>query len=162
MFIGALNRLGAITRAVREAIADLYAIGGQSPKLVADFDDEYYRTGGTTSTFSDAITHARNSNATMVDSDGLLKWAPHNLITYSTDLENAVWNSTADCTVTGGQTDFDGGTEAVLITSTASYGRIARASAISADGNLHTRSVFVKKGTASTVFVSFHNTATTG
>ena len=139
----------------------VYAVAGFEPDFVLDFEQDYYRTGGSVSTFDDAVTHYREKNATMVDSDGLLKWAPHNLITYSTDLENAVWDSTADCTVTGGQTDFNGGTEAVLITSTASYGRIARASAISADGNLHTRTIFVKKGTASNVFVSFHNTATT-
>lgn len=30
-------------------------------------------------TLSNTITHSRAGNATMVDSDGLLKWAPHNL-----------------------------------------------------------------------------------
>jgi hypothetical protein len=150
------------SRLLSSTAIDAYAAGGFKPALVFDFDDEYYRTSGSTSTFSDSITHSATTNATMVDSDGLLKWRPHNLITYSTDLENAVWDSTTDCIVTGGQTDFDGGSGAVLVTATASYGRIARASAISADGNLHARTVFVKKGTASNVFVSYHNTGTTG
>ena len=100
MLIGALNRLGVITRAVRQAIADLYAIGGQSPKLVADFDDDYYRTGGATSTFSDAFSYTGASNKTMVDSDGLLKWAPHNLVLQSENLTSswAVQNGTISST----------------------------------------------------------------
>jgi hypothetical protein len=36
-------------------------------------------------TLSNTITHSRAGNATMVDSDGLIKWAPHNLVTYSED-----------------------------------------------------------------------------
>ena len=56
-----------------------YAIGGFDPALVFDFPEEFYRTGGSTTTFSNALTHSRLGNATMHDSDGLLKWAPHNL-----------------------------------------------------------------------------------
>ena len=40
---------------------------------------------------SDTITHSRAGNATMVDSDGLIKWAPHNLLPYSEDFSNAAW-----------------------------------------------------------------------
>jgi hypothetical protein len=35
------------------------------------------------------MTHTRAGNATMVDSDGVLKWAPHNLLTYSEQFDNA-------------------------------------------------------------------------
>ena len=75
--------------------ADTYAAGGFSPALVFDFVNEYYRTGGAVSTFDTAMTHARSGNATMVDSDGLLKWAPHNLLTYSEDFSNAAWSSSS-------------------------------------------------------------------
>jgi hypothetical protein len=68
------------------ALRELYSIGGKDPKLVADFDDEYYRANGGATTFSDLITHARAGNATMTDSDGLIKWSPHNLLAYSEDL----------------------------------------------------------------------------
>ena len=67
-----------------------YAIGSFEPELVFDFGQEYYRTGGTLTTFDSAMTFDRSSNATMVDSDGLLKWAPHNLLTYSEQLD--LWN----------------------------------------------------------------------
>ncbi|HMA78799.1 MAG TPA: hypothetical protein VKP88_06780, partial [Candidatus Paceibacterota bacterium] len=56
-----------------------YAVAGLEPELVFDFENEVYRTNGSTSTFDDAMTFSRSGNATMVDSDGLLKWAPHNL-----------------------------------------------------------------------------------
>lgn len=42
-------------------------------------------------TFTDLITHSRSGNATMVDSDGLLKWAPHNLVKWSDDLSYGAW-----------------------------------------------------------------------
>jgi hypothetical protein len=69
----------------------IYGIDALDPALVLDFDDEYYRANSAVSTFSDSITHSRAGNATMVDSDGLLKWAPHNLLTYSEQFDNAAW-----------------------------------------------------------------------
>ena len=60
-----------------------YIIDLFEPPLVADFKNEYYRIGGAASTFDGVFTHARSGNATMVDSDGLLKWGPHNLLMYS-------------------------------------------------------------------------------
>ena len=63
----------------------VYAILAFEPKLVFDFTGNVFKTGGGISTFSNSITHARAGQATMVDSDGLLKWAPHNLVPYSED-----------------------------------------------------------------------------
>jgi len=60
-------------------LRDLYAISGFRPGLVANFEEEYYRKAGAVSTFDSTFTHSRLGNATMVDSDGLIKWAPHNL-----------------------------------------------------------------------------------
>jgi len=78
----------------------VYAVVGLEPPLVLDFDDTYYRTGGTATDLVSAATHARAGNATMVDSDGVLKWAPHNLLTYSEDFTNAAWPKT-NVTVAG-------------------------------------------------------------
>lgn len=59
---------------------DPYYVGNfLSPELTFDFGADYYRTNGADTTFPNAIIHSRASNATMVDSDGILKWAPHNL-----------------------------------------------------------------------------------
>jgi hypothetical protein len=60
-----------------------YAANGFDPALVFDFKGDYFRKSATTSTFGASITHAATTNATMVDSDGLLKWRPHNNITKS-------------------------------------------------------------------------------
>ena len=60
-----------------------YTVLTFEPKLVFDFQTDTYKTGGAATTFSPAITHAASTNATMVDSDGLLKWRPHNNITKS-------------------------------------------------------------------------------
>lgn len=59
---------------------DDYAILGFSPKLVTSFVNEYYRKAANDTTFGGLLTHSRSGNATMVDSDGVLKWAPHNLV----------------------------------------------------------------------------------
>ena len=60
-----------------------YAVNGFDPALVFDFKENYYRKSATDSTFAASITHTASSNATMVDSDGLLKWRPHNNVTKS-------------------------------------------------------------------------------
>lgn len=75
---------------VRSSVSPLaiYAVLGFTPELVLDFDDEKYFANSTSTTFSDAITHSASSNATMVDSDGLLKWRPHNANTFSEDFTN--------------------------------------------------------------------------
>jgi len=62
------------------------AVAGRYPGFLADFAGERYSSQGNgVNTFSSAITHAATTNATMVDSDGLLKWRPHNLVTNTTD-----------------------------------------------------------------------------
>ena len=37
------------------------------------------------------ITFSRTSNATRVNAQGLIEYAPHNLLTYSENFDNAVW-----------------------------------------------------------------------
>jgi hypothetical protein len=69
------------------AIADTYAVEGFSPPVVADFENEYYRVGGSDTDFATMFTYTSgDALSTMVDSDGLLKWCPHNLVTYSNTL----------------------------------------------------------------------------
>ncbi len=64
----------------------VYAILAFEPKLVFDFTGNVFKTGGADSTLANSVTHARAGQATMVDSDGLLKWAPHNLLPRSEEL----------------------------------------------------------------------------
>ena len=48
----------------------VYAVNNFDPDLVFDFEQSYYRTGGTDSTLSSSVTHARASSATMTNSSG--------------------------------------------------------------------------------------------
>jgi len=48
----------------------VYAVNNFDPDLVFDFKQNYYRTGGTDSTLSSSVTHARASSATMTNSSG--------------------------------------------------------------------------------------------
>lgn len=75
-----------INQALREA-----GVNGQYPKLLFNFEDNYYLTNGSSKSLNDAFTFTRNGNATMVDSDGLIKWAPHNLLSYSESFDDASW-----------------------------------------------------------------------
>jgi hypothetical protein len=96
----------------------VYAILSLEPKLVFDFKGDYFRKSATASTFGASITHAASTNATMVDSDGLLKWRPHNMLTYNGDLTNASAWVHSRVTVTAGQNDFEGNPTAFKITPT--------------------------------------------
>ena len=99
-----------------------YAVNNFDPDLVFDFKQNYYRTGGATSTFSSAMTHTASSNATMVDSDGLLKWRPHNLVAYSEDFTNSSWTKDNVSITANATTAPDGTLTADLITENSATG----------------------------------------
>lgn len=113
------------------AIADTYAILGFSPPVVADFENEVYRVGGTTSDFDTMFdlgttTAYPTTNGTMVDSDGLLKWRPHNFAAYSEDFSNAYWPKTTGSVTPNATTDPDGGSTADLYVPAASSSAVHR------------------------------------
>ncbi|RPJ56983.1 MAG: hypothetical protein EHM12_09685, partial [Dehalococcoidia bacterium] len=75
--------------------------------LAMDFTSGQYASGsaGTMSmkSFSDIVTFSRTSNATITKSDGTIGYAPHNLLTFSEQFDNAVW-AKANVTVTANST----------------------------------------------------------
>ena len=99
----------------------VYAILSLEPKLVFDFKGNYFRKSATDSTFGASITHAATTNATMVDSDGLLKWRPHNLQVHSGDFSNSAWSKSA-VTVDTSYVAPDGTSTASKFTSTGAAG----------------------------------------
>jgi len=101
------------------ASLSVYAVNDFDPSLVFDFEQNYYRTGGTDSTLSSSVTHSASSNATMTDSDGNIKWRPHNLFSYSEDFSNSYWTQTGVTITTNAETAPDGNTTADKITPTA-------------------------------------------
>ena len=72
----------------------VYAILTLEPSFILDFKASVFNKNGVSSTFGASITHAATTNATMVDSDGLLKWRPHNLMTKSNTFSTWTKNST--------------------------------------------------------------------
>ena len=98
-----------------------YAVNNFEPALVFDFVGNYFRKSATASTFPASITHAATTNATMVDSDGLLKWRPHNLQVQSGDFSNSAWSKSA-VTVDRSYVAPDGTSTASKLTSTGASG----------------------------------------
>jgi len=125
----------------------VYAVTGLDPALVLDFDTNYYRTGGTATDLVSATTHARAGNATMVDSDGVLKWAPHNLVPYSSDLTAASWTS-VNASISPNTTEAPDGTNTASTVTITSVETVQGATAppFNVDGtSTYTGSIYVGK-----------------
>ena len=126
-------------------LIDPHKVQGKRPPLVLDFDAERYRTGGAEATFSSAITHAATSNATMVDSDGLLKWRPHNLVLRSEEFDNAAWVSVNSTITADAAASPDGSTTADLfVPSTSNVSNHIVRQSVTLAAAKHTWSVFAK------------------
>jgi hypothetical protein len=108
--------------------------------------------------FSDIVTFSRSSNATRIGPTGLVEYAPHNLLTYSEQLDNAAW-SKEDLTVTANAaTAPDGTVTADLIvpnTSSADHSMYE----YKAGSGSQTFSVYAKVGGYNYLFVGYNNTA---
>jgi len=63
-----------------------------------------------TTAFNDLITFSRGSNATVVGSNGLIQWAPNNLVTNSQDFEAAGWTKNSS-TITANSAVAPDGTQ---------------------------------------------------
>ena len=95
-----------------------YAVNGLEPALVFDFKGNYFRKSATDSTFGASITHAATTNATMVDSDGLLKWRPHNRVKSSGNLASTSWSAI--------RATYDGPTETLTQVGTTIQGLVTQ------------------------------------
>ena len=85
-----------------------YAANGFAPQLVADFIREKYFVNAVATTFAGMIDYT-GGLSTMVDSDGVLKWSPHNLQADSKDISNWIDNGDRlDTPTLSGNTDPNG------------------------------------------------------
>jgi len=122
----------------------VYAVVGLEPPLVLDFDDTYYRTGGTATDLVSAATHTRAGNATMFDSDGVLKWGPHNIFTYSEDATQWTEISTISVSTSTDVSAPDGSTTVSTLTNTGSSG-IGGSAIVVGTGVMHTFAVWIRR-----------------
>ncbi len=149
-----LGRVGKVGR--------LGSIGGlegiPAPDLQLNFDQASI---GANAAPDDAIDFSRASQATFTDSDGLVKYAPHNLILQSEDF-STTWSTTNASVTTNNTTAPDGTTTADKITDNTASG-IHRVSqtvfSLTQDIN-YTASIYLKKDTARYVkFFLFHGSS---
>jgi len=98
------------------------------------------------------VTFSRGTVATQYNSQGLVAYAPSNLYTYSTDLNNVIWNSPA-AVRTSGQSAPDGSSTAVLFTPTATVTTHNFIQTLSLTGT-YTASIYAKANGYSTVYIA--------
>lgn len=110
-------------------------------------------------TLDPRTTFSRASNATVVGKDGTTQYAPHNLLTYSEQFDNAAWANDAFsggvATVTANAVAAPDGTttaDTVMFTASTNQRRLQAKTSIST-GVTHTFSIYVKKGSLSSVVV---------
>lgn len=106
------------------------------------------------------IAFSRSSLATVTDVDGRLKWAPHNLLTYSEQFDNPNWARTNILSVTANAVNGPNGTKTadLVIPSTTNSGHYL--SNLSAAATSLTFGAFVK--TAGYSKVAFRENVVTG
>ena len=99
------------------------------------------------SAFDPRITFSRTSNATLTGSDGLIQYAPNNLLTFSEQFDNAAWNSAAGITITANASTAPDGTVTAdrLAGNTASW--YMQQNPTTTVGVVHTISFYVKSNT---------------
>jgi hypothetical protein len=121
-----------------------YTVLGISPQFVADFvEEEYVRNAGG-STFANAITHTRASTATMVDSDGVLKWGPHNLALRSEEFDNSPWQKTNSTITSNTAAAPDGTNTADQLSHSSSVSDFVQFASGGISGAVFTNLIYVK------------------
>lgn len=85
-------------------LRSLYAINNIEPSFVADFKEGVYKAAGSNTTFSGAIDYTATSNGMERGPDGVWRWRPHNLLTWSEDFSQESWTSVGDASVVDSET----------------------------------------------------------
>lgn len=115
-----LNTGLALSLSRRLNSASIYALAGIEPSLVLDTELDFFKVGTSQSGFNQGLTVATSTASTVLDSDGDLKWAPHNQILYSSSVLNASWVATNTTKAASGTDIF--GNDAFTITEDTSTG----------------------------------------
>jgi hypothetical protein len=99
----------------------------------------------TATPFSNLITFSRGSNATVTGSNGLIQWAPNNLLTFSEQFDNAAWIKQAGTVVTANQAVApDGTTTADLVVGNGTNGFFLAVGALGTGTVATTKSIYLR------------------
>ena len=135
-------------------VGGAYAVNlytGPFGTLSLDFINNYYAIAGVSNTFSQVITFSRASNATRFAPDGVLQYAPHNLLLQSQTFDNAAWTKSGlNTTGTPAWVDVavapNGTITADKLTEdTATSAHTVASASIAATSQSYTFSIFAKK-----------------
>lgn len=113
-------------------------------------NDRNYAALGSLDTFSSWFTYTSPSPKMIRHSDGLLKYAAHNLMQYSQDFSNAVWSNSNSSETVDTTTAPDSTSTADTITASATSGRhiiFQSASPALVNGSIYNWSCYLKAGT---------------
>ena len=108
----------------------------------------------TATPFNNLITFSRGSNATVTGSNGLIQWAPNNLLTNSEQIDNGNWQR-AEVTITANSATAPDGTitaDTLAATTTGTFRYVRQAPTLST-GVTYTLSVYLKYKTARWVWL---------
>jgi hypothetical protein len=130
--------------------------------LAFEFDNGLgYNSRNLATTTPDSILTYTNPSAKMVyGSDGVMGYAPHNFIRYSQEFDNATWTKNGVTVSANSVAAPDGTTTADTLTADAGTGtipRVADVSTVTANGAVHTASIYAKAGTYSFVQIYLNN-----
>jgi len=134
-------------------IAALTPAGGTLPNLSLNFSN--------TQALDPRINFSRTTNATVTNSAGVITYAPHNLLTYSEQFDNAYWTK-LQITVSANTTTAPNGTLTAekLVEDTNSGLHRLQKSAFGVTG-IHTLSVYAKAAERTQLYLSFPNIGNT-
>ena len=113
------------------------------PSSGAGKDGKAYSIKPTTGDGDFTFSRGSNLAATRVGADGLIEKGRENLLTYSNDFSQSVWNKSS-ASVTSGQSGYDGSNDAWLLEATGAYARMPQS--VSSSG-VQTYSVYAKANT---------------
>lgn len=125
--------------------------GIPTPSFDADF--------ALSETLDPRITFSRASNATRVNSQGLIEYAPHNLLTFSEQFDNAAWTKTTTTVTANSFAAPNGTTTADTLTATGANSTTL--GSLTTTANDHTFSVWLRRRTGTgTVEITAHSGGT--
>ena len=100
----------------------------------------------TTGVATSFIDFTRASNATVTDSDGKVKWAPHNLLTNSESFDASAWTKYLAPITANAQVAPNGTTTADTVTTSDNYSSVNQTLAV-LTGATYTLAFYAKRGT---------------
>lgn len=120
---------------------------------------EYFRQGGLEKTFGDVFTHTSLSPMTMADSDGLIKWGPHNILQRSQGFDLSPWSAASLTPTPNASLGPDGAVSMYRLETDVDGGYIVQNITTLADNAQYSLEISIKADTTGWLYVRFKDKA---